>query len=97
MSSLPPRGYGPGVAASDPFSSIWTVVVIAALIFIVALIRGHLSAGLMLALVALLLAGAIWPPLGIVVGGIALFWIVLVHGVDIGRSTGLVPPKGAQQ
>lgn len=68
-------------------SSPWTVAVIALLIGIIVLARGGFSssngmrAGL--AIVGLLLIGFLWPPLGIVIGGIALFYLVFVHGPQL--------------
>lgn len=66
------------------FSSPWTVAVIALLIGIVVLARGGFGsvngqrAGL--GIIALLLIGFLWPPLGILLGGVALFFLVLTHG-----------------
>jgi len=70
----------------------WTVVVIAALIIVIVLARGGFGtpqgqrAGL--AVLGLLLIGFLWPPLGIVLGGIALFYLVFVHGAELLNQLG---------
>lgn len=66
------------------WDSPWTVAVIALLIALVVLLRGGFGtpAGMRagIGVIALLLIGFLWPPLGIAVGGIALFYLVFVHG-----------------
>jgi hypothetical protein len=65
----------------------WTVAVIALLIGIIVLAQGGfgtaqgMRAGI--ALIALLMIGFLWPPLGILIGGIALFYLVFVHGPQL--------------
>ncbi len=69
---------------SKLWSSPWSVAVIALLIGVIVLARGGFGtpagqrAGL--AIIGLLLIGFLWPPLGILIGGVALFYLVLVHG-----------------
>jgi hypothetical protein len=69
------------------WSTPWTVVVIAVAILVIVLARGGLGtpqgqrAGL--AIIGLLVIGFLWPPLGIVLGGIALFYLVFVHGAEL--------------
>jgi hypothetical protein len=69
------------------WSSPWTVAVIALLIVVIVLARGGFGtpqgqrAGL--AIIGLLLIGFLWPPLGIVLGGVALFYLVFVHGAEL--------------
>jgi len=69
------------------WSSPWTVAVIALLIGVIVLARGGFGtqqgqrAGL--AIIGLLLIGFLWPPLGIVLGGVALFYLVFVHGASL--------------
>lgn len=69
------------------WTSPWTVAVIAVLIGVIVLFRGGFNtvsgqrAGL--AIVALLVVGFLWPPLGIVLGGVALFFLVFVHGPQL--------------
>ena len=66
------------------WTSPWSVAVIALLIGVIVLARGGFGtppgqrAGL--AIIGLLLIGFLWPPLGILLGGVALFYLVLVHG-----------------
>lgn len=66
------------------WGSPWTVAVIALLIGVIVLARGGFGtpAGMRagFGILALLLIGFLWPPLGIVIGGIALFYLVFVHG-----------------
>lgn len=71
-------------------NSVWTVIVLAAIIALVAIVRGHFTASTLLALVVLVLAGALWPPLGILIGGVALVWIVFTQGIPLLRQIGLV-------
>ncbi len=69
---------------SKVWQSPWSVAVIALFIGVIVLARGGFStptgmrAGF--GLIALLLLGFLWPPLGIVIGGVALFYLGLVHG-----------------
>ncbi|HXJ28217.1 MAG TPA: hypothetical protein VNH17_21045 [Streptosporangiaceae bacterium] len=78
------------------WSSPWTVAVIALLIGIIVLARGGFGtpAGMKagIAIVGLLLVGFLWPPLGILIGGVALFYLVFVHGpqllAQLTQSTG---------
>ena len=69
------------------WESPWTVAVIALIIGVIVLARGGFStpngmrAGC--ALIALLLLGFLWPPLGIAIGGVALFYLALVHGPQL--------------
>jgi hypothetical protein len=84
------------------WESPWTVAVIALLIGVVVLARGGFNtdtgmrAGL--ALIALLLIGFLWPPLGILIGGVALFYLVLVHGPQLitQLTQPLTNPQGGQ-
>ncbi len=69
------------------WSSPWTVAVIALLIGVIVLARGGFGtptgqrAGL--GIIGLLLIGFLWPPLGIVLGGVALFYLVFIHGPSL--------------
>jgi hypothetical protein len=69
------------------WTSPWTVAVIALLIGVIVLARGGFGspqgqrAGL--AIVGLVLIGFLWPPLGILLGGVALFYLVFVHGPEL--------------
>jgi hypothetical protein len=87
---------------SRVWSSPWSVAVIALLIFFIVLARGGFStsngmrAGI--AIVGLLLIGFLWPPLGIVIGGVALFYLVFVHGPELFTQLAqpLTNPSGGQ-
>jgi hypothetical protein len=69
------------------WTSPWTVAVIGLLIGVIVLARGGFGstqgqrAGL--GIIGLLLIGFLWPPAGIVLGGVALFYLVFVHGPDL--------------
>ena len=69
------------------WGSPWSVAVIALLIGIIVLARGGfgtangMRAGI--GLIGLLLIGFLFPPLGILLGGIALFYLVFVHGASL--------------
>ncbi len=69
------------------WTSPWTVAVIAVLIVVIVLARGGFGtpqgqrAGL--AIIGLVLIGFLWPPLGILIGGVAFFYLVFVHGPDL--------------
>ncbi len=84
------------------WSSPWTVAVIALLIGVIVLARGGFGtvngqrAGL--GIIALLLIGFLWPPLGILLGGVALLYLGLTHGPDIlGQLTSnLSPTQGGK-
>ena len=69
------------------WSSPWSVAVIALLIAIIVLARGSFGtpAGMRvgIGLIGLLLIGFLFPPLGILLGGIALFYLLFVHGADL--------------
>ena len=68
---------------------MWTVVVMAAVIAIVAVVRGHFQGSTLLALVVLVLVGALWPPVGVLIGGVALVWLALTQTVPLLRQVGL--------
>src|SRR5581483_5168246 len=82
--------------------SPWSVVVIALLIGIIVLARGGFGntsgqrAGL--GIIALLLIGFLWPPLGILLGGVALFFLAFVHGPALLQQlqNGLSPSGGGK-
>lgn len=69
------------------WTSPWSVAVIALLIGVIVLARGGFGtvsgqrAGL--GIIGLLLIGFLWPPLGLLIGGVALFYLVFVHGPDL--------------
>ena len=69
------------------WSTPWTVAVIALGIVVIVLARGGfgtpqgMRAGL--AIIGLLVIGFLWPPLGILIGGVALFYLVFVHGPSL--------------
>ena len=69
------------------WGSPWTVAVIAVLIAGIVLARGGFSTptGMRtgLGIIALLLIGFLYPPAGIVLGGVALFYLVFIHGADL--------------
>lgn len=71
------------------FNSIWTVVVIAAVIALVAIVRGFFKASTLLALVVLVLVGALWPPAAVVIGGVALVWLAFTQAVPLIKQLGL--------
>jgi hypothetical protein len=64
-------------------TSFWTVVVIAAGIAGVALARATWTPALGLALIVLLLIGALFPPAGLLLGGISLFYLLFIHGQEL--------------
>lgn len=70
--------------------NIWTVVVIAAVIALVHIVRGQFTATTLLALVLLVLVGALWPPLAILIGGVALVWLTFTQGVPLLRQLGAI-------
>jgi hypothetical protein len=61
----------------------WNVVVLAILIGVVALVRRRWSATMAMALVFLLLLGALVPPLGVLLGALVFFYLVVVHGQEL--------------
>jgi hypothetical protein len=69
------------------WGSPWTVAVIAVLIALFTFARGGFNTptGMRtgVALVLLLLVGFLWPPLGILIGGVALFYLAFVHGPQL--------------
>lgn len=64
-------------------SSFWTTLALAIGIAVVALARGHVSGGLLIALIALLVLGALLPVAGFLVGGVALVYVLFVHGPQL--------------
>jgi hypothetical protein len=82
------------------WNSPWTVAVIALLIAIITLAGGGFGtpAGqrVGLAIIGLLLIGFLWPPLGILLGGVALFYLVFVKGPSlIAQLTKPISAQGA--
>jgi hypothetical protein len=69
--------------------SIWTVVVMAAVIALIAIVRGHFKASTLLALVVLVLVGALWPPVAVLIGGVALVWLAFTQTIPLLRQLGL--------
>jgi hypothetical protein len=67
--------------------SAWTVLTLAVLIVVVRIIGGVWKSSDILGVVALVLLGALFPPAGILVGGIALLRLfVTTNGSSPGRS-----------
>lgn len=62
---------------------------IAAVIALVAIVRGLFKASTLLALVVLVLVGALWPPAAVVIGGVALVWLAFTQAVPLLRQLGL--------
>ena len=84
------------------WDSPWTVAVIALIIGIIVLARGGFGTpnGMRtgVALVVLLMIGFLWPPLGILIGGVALFYLVFTHGTQLlGQLQTTINPQGASQ
>lgn len=65
------------------FGSFWTVAALAVLLIGAAIVLGHWSSGLWISVLALLLVGALWPPLGILIGGVALFSVFFLHHAEL--------------
>lgn len=61
----------------------WGVIAIAMGIAAIALVRGTFTVSLGLALVVLMIGGAVFPPAGLLIGGAALFYLVFVHGPEL--------------
>jgi len=79
--------------------SFWAVVVIALAMIVLVGSAGHWSAGFWIALLVLVLVGALVPVAAIVFGGAALLYLALTHGRQfIANVTALVtpPPKASQ-
>lgn len=76
----PMAGGGGGGLGFEAPDSFWTVVLIAIGLTTITGLTGHWSGGFFMALLVLLLVGAVVPPLAITVGGLALLWLTLTHG-----------------
>jgi hypothetical protein len=75
--------------------SFWGVLAIAIGIAAVALVRQTFTSSLGLVLIALLVIGAVYVPAGLLLGGVALFYLVLVHGRELfGRFTAAISHTG---
>lgn len=79
--------------------SWWAVVVIALAMIVLVGASGHWSAGFWIAVLILVLVGALVPTAAIVFGGAALLYLALTHGQAlIANVTALVsPPSQASQ
>lgn len=64
----------------------WGTWVLCLAIALIALVRGTWSGTLVLALVVLAVVGAIVPPVGFLIGGVVVFYLVAVHGVEAFRA-----------
>lgn len=74
---------------------MWTVIAVAVGIGAIALALEKWSSSLALALVALLLIGAIFPPAALLIGGVALFYLVFTNGRTLfGRFSAAVAAGG---
>lgn len=79
-------------------ASFWAVVVIALAMIVLVGAAGHWSAGFWIALLILVLIGALVPTAAIVFGGLALLYLVLTHGQQlIANVSALVAPPQASQ
>lgn len=77
--------------------SFWAVLVIAALLTALVGATGHWSQGFFVAVLVLVLVGALWPPAALLVGGAALLYLTLTHGRQFIANVGaLVSPPGQQ-
>lgn len=78
--------------------SFWAVLVMALAMIALVGATGHWSPGFWVALLVLVIIGAIAPPLALVFGGSALFYLALTHGrAFIANVSALVSPPGATQ
>lgn len=64
-------------------SSFWTTLALALVIAAIATVRGHWTGSLFLALIALLILGALLPVVGFLVGGVAVVYLLFVHGPQL--------------
>ncbi|HKW93306.1 MAG TPA: hypothetical protein VJX92_15535 [Methylomirabilota bacterium] len=77
--------------------SFWAVIVIALAMVVLVGAAGHWSAGFWVALLILVLVGALVPVAAIVFGGAALLYLALTHGQQlITNISALVAPKASQ-
>lgn len=71
--------------------SFWAVLVIGLAMIVLVGATGHWSVGFWIALLVLVIGGAIFPPAALLFGGSALFYLVLTHGpAFIANVTALV-------
>jgi hypothetical protein len=68
--------------------SAWGVGVLAVLIGLIAVFRGHWSDSLWLALVVYVLFGFLFPPAGVLFGGLVVFYLLFVHGAELANQLG---------
>ncbi len=64
-------------------SSFWTTLALALVIATIATVRGHWTGSLFLALIALLILGALLPVVGFLVGGVAVVYLLFTHGPQL--------------
>lgn len=76
--------------------SFWAVVVIALALIALTGATGHWSTGFWVALLVLLLLGALFPPAGLLIGGAALLYLGLTHGQQFSDNVSALikPSKG---
>lgn len=60
--------------------SPWTTVAIGIVLAAILIVSGKWNDSLLLALLLLFLIAAIFPPAGVTIGGLALLYVILVHG-----------------
>jgi hypothetical protein len=63
--------------------SPWSTFVLALAIAAIALVRGRWSGTLVIALLALALVGAIFPPVGFLIAGLVVCSLLAVHGLEV--------------
>ncbi len=93
----PPRPVTVPVATGHGVS-FWAVIVIALALIALVGASGHWSGGFWIALLVLVIIGALWPPAALVFGGLALFYLALTHGrAFIANVSALVSPPAASK
>ena len=68
---------------SGVLGSAWTTWICCLAVAAIALVRGRWSGTLVLALLALAVLGAIFPPAGALVGLVIVLYLVAAHGVEL--------------